>query len=91
MQQTSLDMMKEVLEKRLDQLGWSQYKLTKEICAIRAMEGEEDPKVTRYQSSIRKAIADPDHVNYYIIEDIVKALGGEIVIRWKTYEEEVVA
>jgi hypothetical protein len=28
------------------------------------------------------SIRDPQHVTYYMIEDLVKALDGEIIVRW---------
>ena len=79
-------MMKEILQRRMEQLDFSQYRLTQEVCKLRA-EGDEIPPVSRYQSSIRKAITDPQHVKLYIIQDMVKALDGEIIIRWNNREE----
>jgi hypothetical protein len=73
--------MKEVLEQRMEQLGITQYKLTQAVCQLRAEAGVVPP-VTRYQSSVRKALLDPQHVTYYVIEDLVKALDGEIIVRW---------
>lgn len=78
--------MKEILEERMKQLGFSQYKLTKEVCQIRAQDGEVPP-VSKYQSSIRQAISDPENVKWYIIEDMVKAMDGEIVIRWNNHQD----
>jgi hypothetical protein len=77
---------KEVLEQRMAQLGMTQYKLTQAICELRA-EGGEVPPVTRYQSSVRKALMDPQHVTYYVIEDLIKAMDGEIIIRWNNRTE----
>jgi hypothetical protein len=73
--------MKEILAQRIEQLGYSQYKVTQEVCKLRA-EGDEIPPVTRFNSSIGKALEDPQNVKLYIIEDLVKALGGELIIRW---------
>jgi hypothetical protein len=73
--------MKEVLAQRIAQLGYSQYRVTQEICKLRA-NGDEIPPVTRYNSSIIKALTDPQNVKFYVIEDLIKALGGEIIIRW---------
>lgn len=77
---------KEILANRMQQLGYSQYRLTQEICKLRAEDGEVPP-VTKYQSSIRQAIADPDNVKHRIVEDLVKALDGEIVVRWNNRQE----
>lgn len=79
--------MRDVLENRMNQLGFTQYRLTKEICQMRTKDGEEVPPVTRYNSSIRQAVQDPENVKFQIIEDVVKAMGGEIVIRWHNIEE----
>jgi hypothetical protein len=73
--------MKAVIEERMKQLGLNQLGLTQEVCKIRAEDGVVPP-TTRYQSSVRKAILDPHHVTYYVIEDLVKALDGEIIVRW---------
>jgi hypothetical protein len=73
--------MKEVIEERMNQLGLNQLGLTQEVCKVRAVNGVVPP-TTRYQSSVRKALLDPQHVTYYVIEDLIKALDGEIIVRW---------
>lgn len=78
---------KEVLEQRMQALGWTQYRLVQEICKLRQSRGKHDATVTRYQSSISKALKDPDNVKTYIIDDVIEALGGEQIIRWKSYED----
>ncbi|MBD1912117.1 hypothetical protein [Leptolyngbya sp. FACHB-16] len=78
--------MKEILAHRMQQLGYSQYKLTQEVCKLRSEDGDVPP-VLKYNSSIGKALNDPDNVKLYIIEDIVNALGGEIIIRWNNPQE----
>lgn len=78
--------MKKALEDRMQQLGYTQYKLTKQICQMRA-EGDEIPPVTRYNSTVGKALDNPLHVKYYIIQDLIKAMDGEIVIRWNNPDE----
>jgi hypothetical protein len=45
------------------------------------------PPGTRYQSSVRKALLDPQHVTYYVIEDLIKALDGEIIVRWNNRQD----
>lgn len=78
--------MKEVLAERIAQLGYTQYKVTQAVCKLRAEDGIVPP-VTRYNSSITKALDDPQNVKFYILEDLVKALDGEIVIRWNNPQE----
>jgi hypothetical protein len=36
---------------------------------------------------VRKALNDPQHVTYYVIEDLIKAMDGEIIIRWNNRTE----
>jgi hypothetical protein len=78
--------MQEILKQRMEQLGYSQYRLTKEVCQIRAQDGEVPP-VTKYQSSVRQAIDHPEQVKWYIVEDLIKAMDGEIVIRWNNRQD----
>jgi len=78
--------LKAALAHRMQQLGYSQYKLTQEICKLRADDGG-IPPVLKYNSSIGKALQEPDHVKFYIIADMIKALEGEIIIRWNNPEE----
>ncbi len=73
--------MKDVLAQRIEKLGYTQYKVTQEICKLRA-EGDEIPPVTRYNSTVAKALNDPQNVKFYLIEDLIKSLGGELVVRW---------
>lgn len=78
--------MKDILTERMAKLGYSQYRLTKEICKLRAQDGKVPP-VSKYQSSVRQAIAEPNMVKFYIIEDLIKAMGGEVIIRWTNHED----
>lgn len=73
--------MKEVLAQRIEKLGYTQYKVTQEVCKLRA-EGDEIPPVTRYNSTVAKALNDPQNVKFYVLEDLIKALGGELIVRW---------
>lgn len=84
--ETQQESMKEIIEQRMAQLGYTQYKLTQEICKLRAQDGVVPP-VSKYQSSIRLAIAQPEQVKTQIVLDIIKALGGEVVIRWNNPQE----
>jgi hypothetical protein len=70
----------------MQQLGYSQFSLTQEICKLRAGDGEVLPDI-KYQSSFRQAIADPDNVRHRIAEDLVKVLDGNIIFRWNNRQE----
>ena len=74
-------MEKQFLYKRLHELGWTLYYLTKKVCEMRAGEGKVPP-VTRYQSGVSKAIANPAKSKLETIEELVKALEGELTIQW---------
>lgn len=69
---------------RLEQLGWSEYKLTQEVCRLR---GEPIDQAQRYYSSIRKCVNDPDNCKWRIVADIIAAMDGANVIRWNNPEE----
>ncbi|MDX2241391.1 MAG: hypothetical protein NW224_11965 [Leptolyngbyaceae cyanobacterium bins.302] len=70
----------------MEQLGWSEYRLVQEIVKLRQERGEE-ASLKGIQSSINKALKEPEGRATYINDDIVSALGGEFVIRWKQFEE----
>ncbi|KAM3093200.1 hypothetical protein ACKFKF_29695 [Phormidesmis sp. 146-12] len=70
----------------MDSLGWTAYQLAQEVAKLRQGRGE-DTNRTKIQSSIDRALKEPDGRASYINDDIVKALGGEIVIRWQSFEE----
>lgn len=70
----------------MEKLGYTRYRLTKEVCELRAKDGT-IPPVSKYQTSIKQAMEDPTGVKFYIIEDLIKAMGGEIIIRWTNHED----
>ncbi|MGF1566866.1 MAG: hypothetical protein ACFCVD_02125 [Nodosilinea sp.] len=73
--------MKEALALRMQRLGYTQYKVTQEICKLRA-EGDEIPPVTRYNSAVGRTLQDPQKASFQAIEELVKVMGGEIIVRW---------
>lgn len=77
---------REIYLSRMEQLGWSEYRLCQEIVKLRQARGEETT-LQKLQSSINKALKEPEGRATYINDDIVSALGGEFVIRWKQFEE----
>ncbi len=68
----------EILQERLDELGWTPYRLTQEIMKLRAMDGP----VTKQSSSVTRWLKQPENSKLENIQDVVQALGGEIVIRF---------
>lgn len=73
---------KAAMAQRMQQLGYTQYKVTQQICKLRA-EGDEIPPVTRYNSAVGKSLEEPQKASFQAIEELVKVMGGEIVIRWR--------
>lgn len=73
---------KEDLEQRLEDLGWTLYKLAKQFSEMRAVDGEVSP-ATRYHSAIGKAMENPAKSKLETIEGIVQALNGELTIVWE--------
>jgi hypothetical protein len=68
----------EILQKRLEELGWSQYKLTQEVMKLKAVDGP----ATNLSSSITRWLKQPENAKVENLRDVVKAMGGEIVIRF---------
>jgi hypothetical protein len=80
---------KEVYEARMKELGLTAYQLAKKVVELRQARGE-DANFTSIESSIRKCLKDPNGRATYINDDIVKAMDGETVIRWKSLTETTV-
>ena len=83
-------MKKEILDERLKELGWSAYRLAQEVSKLRSQEEEQQKKVTSFVSSVRQALEKPDNSSLKTIETLIKALDGEIIIRWKERKEVVI-
>lgn len=73
---------KEYLEQRLEQLGWTLYKLAKQYSENKAKDGDASP-ATRYHSAIGKAMENPAKSKLETVEGIVEALNGELRIVWE--------
>ena len=78
--------MKEVLYERFDDLGITKYELTRRVLDVRGKPSE-PTEIQRLQSAVTKALNEPDGRRYAAIAELVEAMGGEIVIRWKDYKE----
>lgn len=86
---TQLLMKKEILEDRLQELGWTPYKLAQLVSQLRSVEEGKEKKVTSFVSSVRQALNNPDSSSLKTIETLIKALDGELIIRWKQKKEIV--
>jgi hypothetical protein len=78
--------MKEALYERFDDLGITKYELTRRVLDLRGKPSE-PTEIQRIQSAVTKALKEPDGRRYAAIAELVEAMGGEIVIRWKDYKE----
>lgn len=76
-------MIKSQIEQRLEQLGWTLYKLAKQVASLKAARnGEEPSAATRYHTAIGKALDNPIRSKLETIQEIVEALGGTLQITW---------
>jgi hypothetical protein len=74
-----------VLTNRLQALGWTSYRLAKEVAKVRAdMYGEviENPK--SLVNGINACLKDPDRSSGRMLECIIKAMGGSLSVKWTT-------
>lgn len=78
--------MKEVLDDRLDDLGITTYELTRRVLELRGQTGE-PTEISKLRSAVAKALKEPDGRRYAAIVELVEAMGGEVIIRWKDYKE----
>ena len=76
-----------ILKQRFDELGWTEYRLAKEVSQVRADEfGENKKTPSSLVTSVAKVIEDPNTSQFKNVEAAIKAMGGELVIRWETEE-----
>lgn len=69
------------LTRRLRELGWNQNRLVKEFCKLRAENGV-IPPISKYQSTVRKTLLNPEHSWYRNYRDVVVALYGSCSPTW---------
>ncbi len=75
-----------VLQARLEELGWTQYRLAQELDKLRG----EEKGAGNYSSTVKKVLSNPSSTRAKTLEDLIKAMGGELFIRWEKTEEIVV-
>jgi hypothetical protein len=66
---------------RLDELEWNRSTLVKAIVEIRKNRGE-DCSFEQIQTSIYKALQQPEKASARLNDEIVEALGGKIIVQW---------
>lgn len=79
-------MLKEILEKRLAALDISKYELAKQLAAKR---GKDKP--TDVSRLVGKCFVEPDNRRYTDLAELIELMGGEVVVRWHSVEENVVS
>jgi hypothetical protein len=79
-----------ILQDRFQKLGWTSYRLAQEVSKIREkFFGETVKKPANLVTAVEKVIDDPNTSSFKNVEASIRAMGGEIVIRWKKTEEIV--
>jgi hypothetical protein len=79
------DLNPNVLRNRLQALGWTSYRLAKEVAKVRVEAyGEviENPK--SLVNGINACLKDPDRSSGRMLECIVRAMGGSLTVKWTT-------
>ena len=78
---------KAVLQERFEKLGWTEYRLAKEAGQVRAEEfGEKEKSPSSLVTSVSKVIENPNTSQFKNVEAVIKAMGGELIIRWPQVE-----
>ena len=80
-------MQEDILQNRLDELGISPFKLAHGVAEIRKNSTGKEVNPRNIASTIAKALENPGRSKLETIEQIVAALDGEIVVRWRRYEK----
>ena len=75
-----------IFSDRMKDLGWTNYRLAQELDTIR----QTNKGAGNYTSTVDKFVQSPDSSRTKTFLDLVKAMGGEIVIKWKVTEEVIV-
>lgn len=78
--------MKEVLEDRIKDLGITPYEVAKRVALSRGKE-----KVTDVSGTVNNVLDSPERRRYDNLVEVIKALGGDVVVRWHSVEEKVVS
>lgn len=86
----NVDMDKRVLKDRLEQLDWTTYKLAQEVGKVRnEVYGDTIENPRTLINGLDKALENPDASSLKTIEAVIRAMGGELVIRWTETETVV--
>ena len=75
--------MDNILSERLEQLGLTKYEIAKRLAA------KEGKKPGQIATRVSQTIENPEKRQFSNVADVVRELGGEIVIRWTNVDERV--
>ncbi|WP_272066850.1 hypothetical protein [Oscillatoria sp. CS-180] len=78
--------MRDILQERLDELDITKYELTRRVVELRKQDGQ-DTTISKLSSAVTKALEEPDGRRYSAIAELVEAMDGELLVRWKDYKE----
>ncbi|NJL77804.1 MAG: hypothetical protein HC836_49395 [Richelia sp. RM2_1_2] len=82
---------KSILQDRFKKLGLTAYKLAQEVSIVRAnIFGEEKKKAASLVTSVSKVIENPNTSSFKNVEAAIRAMNGELIVRWKNVESVVV-
>ena len=82
---------KKILQDRFEKLGLTAYKLAQEVSKIRvSVFGEAEKKPTSLVTSVSNVIENPNTSSFKNVEAAIRAMNGELIVRWKNVEEVVV-
>lgn len=85
-----LNVDRKILQDRFNSLGWTSYRLAQEVSKIRvAVFGESQKKPANLVTAVEKVIDDPNTSSFKNVEAAIRAMGGELIIRWEKKEQVV--
>ncbi|WP_197036228.1 hypothetical protein [Fischerella sp. PCC 9605] len=76
-----------VLEKLMQEKGWSYNQLAIEYGRLEHPELNEKELSKKYSTNIRKAVRNPEQARFETVKKLVELLGGELIIRVKRIDE----
>lgn len=79
-----ITMLSDVLKKRLGKLDTTIYEISKKVAESR----NPPKKVTDLNATVAKVFDNPEGRRWSSVQEVIEAMGGEIVIRWHNIDEE---
>lgn len=70
-------MKKDVLSSRQKALDWTNYRLAKALSELR-----QKGSASGYTNAVARAVENPETASLKTFEELVRAMGGEVVVRW---------